>query len=151
MQAIVLLKKYSTHYKDKILYVTKNFLEKISLIDYNLIAGKTEMPREFARQKLLEGGLAPRILVNYYGSTSAAMHRECLGGCFAKCQEDYRHKDCNPNDNLSHQLHPLSGGFLLDLNRLCRVASSTKIINHATEFFKRFSYFKACKKFLRRL
>jgi len=59
LQAIVLLKKYSTHYKDKILYVTKNFLEKISPIDYNLLAKK--MPRGLRGEDCLKAVLPPRV------------------------------------------------------------------------------------------
>jgi len=59
LQAIVLLKKYSTHYKDKILYVTKKFLEKIFPIDYNLLAKK--MPRGLRGEDCLKAVLPPRV------------------------------------------------------------------------------------------
>ena len=77
------------------------------------------MPCEFARRRLLEGGLAPRISVNYRSKFSRYAGQS-LGGCSGEYPEDYQHHDYNSEDNREHQLHPLSGGFLLIQTAFCR-------------------------------
>ena len=86
---------------------------------------------------MLEGGLAPRVLVkSFKNRTSAAMHWESLGGCTCEYPEDYYHENDDSENNREHQLHPLSGGFFLIQTAYCRKASSEHIIKYLPLLFK---------------